>query len=85
MGPHRTTALDAIELAARGASCPINLGLRRGLGRIFGSSEGGTVYAGVRPAFTPGARNEVQTDKSREANQGERMRGNALKSGTSVL
>ena len=32
----------------RRASCPKNLGLRRGLGRIFGWSEGVTVYAAAR-------------------------------------
>jgi len=44
-GPHRTTAADAIGLAARGSELSENLGLRRGLGRIFGSSEGMAVYA----------------------------------------
>ncbi len=45
VGPHRATAADSIGLAARGSEQSENLGLRRGLGRIFGSPEGVTVSA----------------------------------------
>ena len=51
-GPHRTHrrrrrrpgGLGCVELSE-------NLGLRRGLGRIFGSSEGRAVYAAGMEAF----------------------------------
>ena len=57
VGPHRTTALGAAELAAlAAASWSEKLGLRRGLGRLFRSSEGVTVYAAAPGRITPGRR-----------------------------
>ena len=66
VGPHRTTAADAIGPAARGSELSENLGLRRGLGRIFGSSEGVTVSAAARRSWLLGSAGEVEHEKPRK-------------------
>jgi len=54
VGPYLGTARGAAGLAATRLRAVRKFGARRGLGRIFGFSDGVTVYAAGSAGFTPG-------------------------------
>ena len=70
VGPYLGTAPGAAGLAAPRQRTVRKLGVRRGLGRVFGFSEGAIVYAAGWAGFTPGALRRGAKWKPKRAEKG---------------